>query len=646
MGSLMRSRDWSAGALGPPHDWPPPLCTALHLLLSTNHPIFVMWGPDLLFFYNDAYRRSIGPERHPSALGEPGRKVWEEIWDLIGEEIDFVLAGKGPTWNEDRLIPITRNGRREDVYWTYSYGPISHETAPNGVGGVLVIVTETTRNIMVERRLSFQLALESRLRPIEKTSEIQAAAAESLGRHLGAGHAGYGEIDPSVTYVTTEKDWTDGIMPSFAGTYRLADFGELIVEEFRKGRTVRIEDARTDPRLHNGDAARLYERNGARAGIALPLFTGDRLAAAVFVHQATPRSWTEEDEDIIRETGERTRESLARARAEKIRRNREEQLRFAVEAGRLGSWVLDLHTNTLEASPICRENFGWQAEGAFGYSDLVEQIVDEDRQRMKAAIAEAIASRNPCDIEYRVNWPDRTTHWLHVRGQPFYAHDGTPERMAGISLDITNQKKTEQYQQLLINELNHRVKNTLATVQSIASQTFRLATSVEGAAADFGARLMALSRAQSVLTRESWSGAGLTDIVASSLKTLGGDHAVAISGPKVILAPRDALAISFALHELSTNAVKHGALSVRAGRVDIDWKVVGKPPDRHLRLTWTERGGPLVGTPARQGYGTRWLTEGLAREVDGNVTVDFAPDGLVCIIDVPLSAFDGGEVRN
>ena len=153
MGKLIRQHDWNATSLGVPASWPQALRTAIRVLLNTGHPMYVFWGPDLLCFYNNAYRQSIGPERHPHSLGKPARDVWDEIWSIIGPQIDQVISGQGATWNENQLVPITRNGRLEEVYWTYSYGPIDDETAPNGVGGVLVVCTETTRAVLAERRL-------------------------------------------------------------------------------------------------------------------------------------------------------------------------------------------------------------------------------------------------------------------------------------------------------------------------------------------------------------------------------------------------------------------------------------------------------------------------------------------------------------
>jgi len=153
MGALIRSHDWVSTPLGPPESWPAPLRTTIRLILNTGHPMYIWWGPELRCFYNDAYRRSIGIERHPASLGQPGREVWDEIWDIIGPQIHQVMSGHGATWNENHLVPITRNGVREDVYWTYSYSPIDDQNAPHGVGGVLVVCTETTQQVLAKMHL-------------------------------------------------------------------------------------------------------------------------------------------------------------------------------------------------------------------------------------------------------------------------------------------------------------------------------------------------------------------------------------------------------------------------------------------------------------------------------------------------------------
>ena len=150
MGALTRAYDWSATPLGKPEIWPQSLRTAVRILLNTNHPMFIWWGPELIQFYNDAYRQTMGPERHPSALGQRGRECWEEIWPIIGPQIEQVMSGGGATWHENQLVPVTRHGRVEQVYWTYGYSPIDEG---DRVGGVLVVCRDVTKDYLAAAAL-------------------------------------------------------------------------------------------------------------------------------------------------------------------------------------------------------------------------------------------------------------------------------------------------------------------------------------------------------------------------------------------------------------------------------------------------------------------------------------------------------------
>lgn len=150
MGALMRGHDWACHPMGVPEHWPPLLKSTLRLLLTSNHPMFIWWGDELYQFYNDAYRRTMGPERHPSALGQRGQECWAEAWHIIGPDIDDVMAGRGATWHENALVPVTRHGKREDVYWTYGCSPIQDEER---VLGVLAICTDVTGEVRVREKL-------------------------------------------------------------------------------------------------------------------------------------------------------------------------------------------------------------------------------------------------------------------------------------------------------------------------------------------------------------------------------------------------------------------------------------------------------------------------------------------------------------
>lgn len=178
MGALMRAFDWARTPLGPVESWPASLRTAVTILLSTRHPMFLWWGPELIQFYNDGYRLSLGLDRHPSALGARGRECWAEIWHIIGPEVDSIMAGGPATWHEDHLVPITRGDRVEDVYWSYSYSPLPDDAGK--VGGVLVTVQETTQRVLAERRKQMLRELGERLNATRSVDAVCAASASVL----------------------------------------------------------------------------------------------------------------------------------------------------------------------------------------------------------------------------------------------------------------------------------------------------------------------------------------------------------------------------------------------------------------------------------------------------------------------------------
>ena len=203
--------------------------------------------------------------------------------------------------------------------------------------------------------------------------------------------------------------------------------------------------------------------------------------------------------------------------------------------------------------------------------------------------------------------------------------------------EIAERRRIEQQQTLLLGELNHRVKNTLAIVQSIATQTLRHADSAEAFRAGFEARVMALAEAHNLLTESNWGGASLKDIVERVLTPYSDEQSRRFDLPDhdVQVGPKAAVSLVMAFHELATNAAKYGALAKPEGSLHVDWKVFNDADPPRLFIKWQESGGPPVKVPARQGFGSR-LIRGLAQESSGEVRLDFARSGLVCTIDVPL----------
>jgi signal transduction histidine kinase/DNA-binding response OmpR family regulator len=240
--------------------------------------------------------------------------------------------------------------------------------------------------------------------------------------------------------------------------------------------------------------------------------------------------------------------------------------------------------------------------------------------------------------EYEIRFSDGSITSLLVQAAPL--RDATGRIVGGVcaAVDISERKRVEDHRLLLLNELNHRVKNTLATVQSIAVQSFRGPQPGENARALFESRLMALSRAHDVLTEENWQGANLDEIVGQAIAPYKGadPSRFEVTGPSVRLSAKMALSISMALHELATNAAKYGALSDGNGSVTIDWHIERQEQHSMLRLEWRESGGPAVALPLNRGFGSRLIERGLAQDLGGGAKMEFRPDGLHCSITARL----------
>lgn len=318
----------------------------------------------------------------------------------------------------------------------------------------------------------------------------------------------------------------------------------------------------------------------------------------------------------------------------------EDRLRFTLGAGRLGAWTLDLKDRRLVSSPLCKANFGRGPTDSFTYDDLIASIHPGDSLRWRETLDAAIADHTgEFGIEYRAVAPDGRVRWVEVRGQVNRDVDGVPIGMAGVSIDITDRKQADEHRALLAGELDHRVKNTLANVQSIISQTLRTAPSLEEAAKILGSRIQALASAHDVLLSDEVTSADLRQLVTKTLTPFGtaGDGRIRVTGPSIRLRSRVATTVTLAIHELATNAAKYGALSNRDGSVSLTWQIDGPSNDR-FELCWEENGGPGTTAPTRRGFGSTMLDRALPAELGGKATMDYRPTGLRYCLHADLSA--------
>jgi PAS domain S-box-containing protein len=348
------------------------------------------------------------------------------------------------------------------------------------------------------------------------------------------------------------------------------------------------------------------------------------------------------------------------AAAEALARS-EARFRHFAEASPDVLWILDAARDRLEyLSPAFERIWGEPPPGAEpGLDALTLHLHPEDRARADLALARLRAGE-PTDSDYRIRRPDGQVAWVRILGFALRDAAGGGARVGGFARDVTLRKAAEQQQRLLIGELNHRVKNTLATVLSLARQTARHRAAGAADAADgpiraflgdFQSRLMALARGHDLLTASTWRGAPLEEVAAAALApwrkgleaspgATGGGR-ILLQGPRVWLGPRQALGLALGLHEMATNAAKHGALRSPGGQVSLTWH---RLEDGTLELDWTETGGPPARPPQRQGFGTRLLRSGLPVELGpgAEVTLDYAEDGFRARIRF-RPAQEGGE---
>lgn len=303
------------------------------------------------------------------------------------------------------------------------------------------------------------------------------------------------------------------------------------------------------------------------------------------------------------------------------------RLELALEAAGLGAFEWDIGRDVFVVSDRMAAITGLAAGDmpAEGGRALEAHVHPDDLAAFRARTAENLESGGAYRFEFRHIRPDEGRMvWLRVAGVMTLDPTGRAKGFTGIVEDITAQKLEEDQRQALMAELDHRVKNVLAAVQALAVQTAKRTTSLDGFLQNFGGRLKAMASANELLTAARWRGAAIDHLAAAELGALAPGQA-SWAGPELFLTPRAANALSLGLHELATNAVKFGALSVDTGHVDLSWR---RLPDGGFELDWTETGGPRVSAPGRRGFGATLLEQVTGRELNGEVRIDYPPHGV------------------
>jgi PAS domain S-box-containing protein len=330
---------------------------------------------------------------------------------------------------------------------------------------------------------------------------------------------------------------------------------------------------------------------------------------------------------------ERVAARTAELQASTLRLLESEQRRsLALAAGSMGSWDWDLVTNTIMWDEGQHAIYGvTPGEFAVTPENFKVLIHPEDWERLQVGMDALLHEGQPHQAEYRIRRPNGEIRWCASTAAASQDESGKVVRISGVTMDITERKDAEERQALLAREVDHRAKNAMAIVQSIVRLT--KAGSIAEYANVIEGRIKALSRAHALLSDSRWQGAEMAKLVEEELAPYRSSHAdrIRISGPKIVLEPTTAQTLALALHELSTNAVKYGALSQASGRLELDWEI---QPDE-IVITWRESDGPAVQKPSQTGFGAKIITSSIERQLEGKVAFDWRAEGLFCELRAP-----------
>ena len=327
------------------------------------------------------------------------------------------------------------------------------------------------------------------------------------------------------------------------------------------------------------------------------------------------------------------RDISERRRMEQALRERDDILSLAERSAGIGVWDVDLATGSVRGTPQFFRLFGLEpCEAPVPIATMRAARHPDDHEQVIRGFEDAVEMRRDhYEMEYRIIRPDGELRWIFGRGRVVRDASGEPVRYSGVDIDITERKRLEEHQKLLLAELNHRVRNTIATIQSIAKQSLTGGRRLDEARDSFLRRLHALAHAHGLLTQSEWRGAKLSALIENELKPYG--KQVTFGGEDVVLVPKAALILGLVLHELTTNAAKHGALSAPEGRIELAWQVIDAT---RFRLAWRERDGPEVRPGVRRGFGSRLLEKAVGYELQGQASLELAPEGACYEITAPL----------
>lgn len=443
MGALMRAHDWTETPLGRPEGWPQSLRTSVRIMLNTNHPMFIFWGQDLIQFYNDGYRRTMGPERHPIALGQRGRDCWAEIWDIIGPQIEQVMSGGGATWHENQLIPTTRNGKLEQIYWTYSYSPIDND---NEIGGVLVICRDVTEDYLASVALRERESELARVQQIGQIGGLEVDLRDGFHNRRSPEYLIVHGLPPEAVNETHE-DWVRRIHP---------EDREATHKQFRDAVAGDVRDYTAKYRI-------VRPNDGQVRWISVK---------SVIERDATGKA--------IRLVGAHT-DVTDQVAAEKALRQSEEEFRTLAEALPHHVWTARPDGQLNWFNPRVYAYAG-ASVGELNGQEWGKIVHPEDVPGAIAEWTHAIETGDAYETEFRLRRADGAFRWFLTRAVPARDENGNIVRWIGTNTDVHDQKMIAAELAALNTTLADRVREKTRERDRIwnVSQDLLLVAGIDG----------------------------------------------------------------------------------------------------------------------------------------------------------------------
>ena len=606
-----------------------------NLLASTRLPVLFLDTGLNISSYTDTIKSLIEVRE-----GDVGRPVAELAFKITDE----ALVDDAKSVLKD-LQPIEKQVRgSEQRSFLRRIQP--YRTGDERIGGVVVTFTDVTEQASVARRLAMR---ERQARIVAELSRSALSQRDtkrfmddtvvSLRAALRCDYSKILQLDEGgeTFSLIAGSGWNNdlagqasvpGGLRSQAGYTLRSDNGVLVTDL--------QEEARFD-----GPALLVDHR--VRSGVSTVIHVGGKAWGVIGLHSMKPNHFSEEDLDVLRIAADVIALAIMQSQREEHLARERLSLALALKAADLGVWTYNVDTGEVTWDEHLRQMTGLgKSHPTPKLEDFLKHIHPDDREAVQYAVDNTLETGEPFTTEFRFTRPDGETVWL--RGKSGRISQRGDRVLIGVNADVTKRRLAEEQRSFMMRELDHRVKNLFAIILSIAELTSRSADDLATFRKAFSSRLHAMARTHTTLADSRWAGADLKKLLEEEVAGHGSEDRVVLHGPKISITPSCAQALSMLFHELMTNAIKYGALSVANGMVSVRWRLDRAQPDL-LQLTWEETGGPAARAPESAGFGTKVMDRVVGDQLSANVESKWLKEGLVFSLSFDLAPFiPGGTV--